>query len=53
MTAVGTSPVRVDGPDKVTGQARYAAEHPVEAPLAGWLVQAEVAVGRVVSVDRD
>ncbi|MCW2607823.1 MAG: xanthine dehydrogenase [Frankiales bacterium] len=52
MTAVGQSPVRVDGPDKVTGRARYAAEQPADAPLHGWLVQAEVAVGRVLEVDR-
>ena len=52
MTAVGSSPVRVDGRDKVTGRARYAVEHPVEAPLHGWLVQATVAVGEVREVDR-
>ena len=51
MTAVGSSPVRVDGPDKVTGRARYAVEHPVDAPLSGWLVQATVAVGEVRDVD--
>ncbi|MCW2778243.1 MAG: xanthine dehydrogenase, partial [Frankiales bacterium] len=51
--SVGRSPVRVDGPDKVTGRARYAVEHPVDAPLHGWLVQATVAVGTVVGVDRD
>ncbi len=49
--AIGTSPTRDDGPDKVTGRARYAAEQPVEAPLHAWLVQAQVAVGRVEEVD--
>ena len=51
MTAVGSSPVRVDGRDKVTGRARYAVEHPVDAPLHAWLVQATVAVGEVRELD--
>lgn len=50
MSAVGQSPVRDDGPAKVTGTARYAVEQPVDAPLHGWLVQAEVAVGTVLEV---
>ncbi len=52
MTAIGQSPVRLDGPDKLTGRARYAVEHPVQAPLHAWLVQAPVAVGSVTDVDR-
>ncbi len=51
MTAVGNSPVRVDGRDKATGRARYAVEHPVDAPLHAWLVQATVAVGEVRELD--
>lgn len=52
MSAVGQAPVRLDGPDKVTGRARYAVEHPVDGPLHAWLVQARVAVGAVTGVDR-
>jgi len=49
---IGAAPVRVDGRDKVTGRARYAVEHPVDAPLHAWVVQAQVAVGQVRHVDR-
>ncbi len=52
--SVGTSVQRVDGHEKVTGQARYAAEHDVElsgAPLHVWLVTSTVAKGRVLAVE--
>ncbi len=52
MTAIGQSPVRVDGPDKVTGRARYAVEHPVDGVLHAWVVTSSVAVGTVTDVDR-
>jgi len=51
--SMGTPLARVDGPEKVTGQARYAADHPAGEPLALWLVQSSVARGRVVSVDAE
>ncbi len=45
--------VRVEGPDKVTGAARYAAEHGAEGLAHGWIHGATVAHGRVLSVDVD
>jgi len=53
MTAspLGAPINRVDGRAKVTGQARYAAEHQVPGLAHGWVVSSEVAVGRIVSID--
>ncbi|MGW9400055.1 xanthine dehydrogenase family protein molybdopterin-binding subunit [Streptomyces sp. NPDC055642] len=48
--AVGTAHTRVEGRDKVTGAARYAAEIPFAELAHGWLVLSTVARGRVVSV---
>ncbi|WP_208296574.1 xanthine dehydrogenase family protein molybdopterin-binding subunit [Massilia sp. CCM 8734] len=42
---------RVDGRDKVTGQARYAAEHPAEGLLYGVVVSGAVTKGRIASID--
>jgi xanthine dehydrogenase YagR molybdenum-binding subunit len=38
---------RVDGPDKVTGKARYAADEPVANPAFAYLVTSEIARGRI------
>ncbi|MCH6163705.1 xanthine dehydrogenase family protein molybdopterin-binding subunit [Streptomyces sp. M600PL45_2] len=51
VRSVGTSPQRLDGPEKVTGTARYAWEHPLSAPLYAHPLQAAVARGRVVVMD--
>lgn len=55
VRSVGTHLDRVDGVEKVTGRATYAAEHGpadgVEDPWHLWLVQSTVARGRVVRVD--
>jgi xanthine dehydrogenase YagR molybdenum-binding subunit len=53
MTAspLGAPINRVDGRAKVTGQARYAAEHQVPGLAHGWVVSSEVAVGGIVSID--
>jgi xanthine dehydrogenase YagR molybdenum-binding subunit len=48
---MGTSVRRVEGPDKVTGTARYAAEQPVDTPLHLHPVQATVARGRITAID--
>jgi len=48
---LGRSPRRVDGPAKVRGTAPYAGDQPVTDPAYAWLVQAEVARGRVREVD--
>ena len=42
---------RVDGRDKVTGAARYAAEHTVPNLVYGHVVSSDIARGRITSVD--
>jgi xanthine dehydrogenase YagR molybdenum-binding subunit len=42
---------RVDGPDKVTGRARYAFEHPVDGAAYAWAVPAVIAKGSISSID--
>ncbi|HEX5493193.1 MAG TPA: xanthine dehydrogenase family protein molybdopterin-binding subunit [Mycobacteriales bacterium] len=49
--AVGRALPRLDGPLKVTGQAPYAYEQPVDHPAYLHPVQAVIARGRVQSVD--
>lgn len=49
--AMGTRHDRVDGVEKVTGRATYAAEHRVADPLTAWLVTSTVARGRVVALN--
>ncbi|AXE90383.1 xanthine dehydrogenase family protein molybdopterin-binding subunit [Streptomyces sp. Go-475] len=51
--AVGTAHTRVEGRDKVTGAARYAAEIPFAELAHGWLVLSTVARGRVRAVDTE
>lgn len=46
-TSVGRPVNRVEGVDKVTGQARYTADMPVEGVRYAVLVQAEITHGRV------
>ncbi len=43
--AVGAALGRIEGPAKVTGGARYAAEYPVENLAYAWVVQSPVARG--------
>lgn len=50
-TGIGTPLSRVDGPLKVTGKARYAAEHHPEGMLHGVVVSSAIARGRIVSID--
>lgn len=49
--SVGTPLSRVDGPLKVTGAARYAAETPTGRLVHGVLVQSTVAAGRIRRID--
>ncbi|MEU7859206.1 xanthine dehydrogenase family protein molybdopterin-binding subunit [Nonomuraea sp. NPDC049141] len=42
---------RIEGHDKVTGHATYAAEYPVEGVTYAYPVQAEIARGRITSID--
>jgi len=48
---IGAPVSRLDGPLKVQGQARFAAEFPMEAMLYAALVYSTVARGRVASLD--
>ncbi|HDS1737720.1 xanthine dehydrogenase family protein molybdopterin-binding subunit [Pseudomonas sp. BP8] len=49
--ACGRAMDRVDGPAKVTGQARYAAEYPQPGLLQGSVVCSNVASGRIRDID--
>lgn len=49
-TRIGDPLSRVDGPAKVTGAARYAAEHPAEGLLYGWVVSSTIAKGRILAI---
>jgi xanthine dehydrogenase YagR molybdenum-binding subunit len=48
---IGEPTHRIDGPLKVTGQARYASDIPVLAPAYAWLVTSAIARGRVAKFD--
>ena len=50
-SAVGAPVARLEGREKVTGEARYAFESRVEGVAYGWIVQSRVAKGHVRSVD--
>lgn len=50
-TALGAPAERREGRQKVTGGARYAAEHPLPDRAHAWPVLATVARGRVTAVD--
>jgi len=47
----GTDVKRVDGRAKVTGAARYAAEHPAENLLYGVVVSGTITRGRILDID--
>ena len=48
---IGDPVNRFDGRAKVTGSARYAAEHFAPGLLYGWIVSSPVARGRVTGID--
>ena len=50
-SGIGSPVSRIDGPDKVTGRARYAAEHAAEGLVYGWIVSSAIAKGRVTRID--
>lgn len=52
-TPIGSDVARVDGRLKVTGAARYTADHPVDRPLHGHVVVSAIARGRLRSMDVD
>lgn len=49
--ALGDAVPRVDALAKVTGRARYAAEHPVPGLLHGVVVSSAIASGRIAAID--
>jgi xanthine dehydrogenase YagR molybdenum-binding subunit len=51
MTGLGDGIARLDGPEKVTGRAQYAADFHIEGQTHAVLVGASVASGRVKAVD--
>lgn len=54
MSVIGTPLRRVDGRDKVTGNARYAADHDLHGPAYwAWIVEATIGRGRVRSIELD
>ena len=51
MSVVGQPLTRVDGLDKVTGKAQYAADFDASKIAYAWLVQSTVAKGQIASID--
>ncbi|MEV6591660.1 xanthine dehydrogenase family protein molybdopterin-binding subunit [Streptomyces acidicola] len=51
QAAVGAPLSRVDGRLKVTGQARYAAEHHVDGTVHAVIVDASIGRGRITAID--
>ncbi len=51
--SVGAAVPRVEGPDKVAGVARYAAEYALDDMAYAWVVQSTIARGRVEHVDEE
>jgi len=47
----GQSAKRVDGPLKVTGKAKYAAEFEAEGLLYGYIINSAIAKGEIASID--
>jgi xanthine dehydrogenase YagR molybdenum-binding subunit len=50
---IGMPVSRVDGRDKVTGKARYAAEHPADGLLYGVVVSGTIPRGRIAAIRAD
>ncbi len=50
---VGTPVERIEGSLKVTGQAKYAYEHQPENVAYGWIVQSQIARGRIRALNAD
>ena len=49
---IGKSQVRTDGPQKVTGKARYVGEFQFDGMLYGYVVQSTIGRGRITSIDQ-
>lgn len=48
---VGQPISRLEGREKVTGAARYAAEYPLEGLLHGYVVSSPITKGKIVEID--
>lgn len=48
---IGEAVSRIDGILKVTGQANYAMDFPVNNPAHGFLFKSETAAGKIISID--
>jgi xanthine dehydrogenase YagR molybdenum-binding subunit len=51
MAAIGAPLARIEGREKVTGAARYAAEYAIDDVAYAWIVQSTVARGRISAID--
>ncbi len=51
MTYIGKAVSRIDGPAKVTGGARYAAEFPAQGLTHGVVVSSTIARGKITRID--
>src|SRR5690606_25965392 len=51
LGAVGTARPRIEGPAKVTGAVRYAADEPTGNLWHGWVVTSTVTRGRIREID--
>src|SRR5262249_53584318 len=52
QSSIGKPVSRVDGHDKVTGNAKYAAEFNVPGLVHGVVISSEIAKGRIASINR-
>lgn len=48
---IGEAKIRVDGPLKVTGRAKYTLEFPIDNPLYAVIAKSTIAKGRITNVD--
>ena len=50
-SGIGEPLSRIDGPDKVSGRAKYAADHHAKDLAYGWIVSSAIAKGTIISID--
>lgn len=53
MSAIGAPLARLEGREKVTGEARYSYEYPVDDVLYAWPVQSTIARGTITAIQTD
>ncbi|MBP0440859.1 xanthine dehydrogenase family protein molybdopterin-binding subunit [Tianweitania sediminis] len=52
-SSIGQPLSRIDGPAKVTGRAKYAAEHAADGLAYGWVVSSAIAKGKVKAIHEE